>query len=252
MVLDILRLINNLIGKFFTLVIGNIPPEKVIRSDTHVIICVLLYSLLALLLVACNQLHLQFRPKPSKLLPPVKHKGSRCNDQRCHAFLFPGKQEGYRLYGFSKSHIIGKNTPELAGFQCLQPLKAIFLVTAHHALKTVRHLIIRVTDGLEILDHFSECMVPVCVKAFLFLKQLVQVKCPVYRKVDFAFDKFLRRQVHSVHHFLQHLKVLVLKVDKVAILQPVIFFVKLIALQNIQQLFTADILRLNLHVKQTA
>ena len=59
MILDILRLIDDLIGKLLVLIIRDIPPEQIVGCNTHVIFRILLDLFLALLLVACDELDLQ-------------------------------------------------------------------------------------------------------------------------------------------------------------------------------------------------
>ncbi len=95
-------------------------------------------------------------------------------------------------------------------------------------------------------------MIPVCVQPLLLLEQLVQIERAVDRQVDPALDELFRRQMHRIHQFPEHLQIFVLQIDKIAVFQPVIFLVQLVAFQHVEQLLPADVLRVDLQIEQAA
>ncbi len=76
-VLDILRLVDHLVRELPAFIIGYIPSKQIVGGDAHVIVRAVLDLFLPLLLVACDELHLQFRSEPLKLLAPVVHERRR-------------------------------------------------------------------------------------------------------------------------------------------------------------------------------
>ena len=54
------------------------------------------------------------------------------------------------------------------------------------------------------------------------------------------------------HQFCQHFQVLFLEIDKFAAFQLVIFFLQLIAFQDIQKLLAGNIIRGNIQIQEAA
>ena len=54
------------------------------------------------------------------------------------------------------------------------------------------------------------------------------------------------------HQFCQHFQVLLLEIDKFAAFQLVIFFLQLIAFQDIQKLLAGNIIRGNIQIQESA
>ena len=253
MILDILCLVYDLVQELLILIEQDIPFQKVVGCDEHIRLLPGSNDILAFLLISGDQRNLQFRSEPLKFLSPIEDQRGRRHHQGgafC-SLLLCRKQHRDHLQGLAQPHIVCQDPAELPCFQCPKPFKPVFLVITHDPGQAFRFFKIRVLHRLKALDHLSEMAVPLAVHAVVFLQHLIQIKGAVHGQMHFSLHKFLRLEVHGVHHLRQHLQGGIVQIHEGAVLETVIFFLCPVACQDIQQLGLGDIVGRNVQVQKS-
>ena len=238
MVLDILRLINDFIAEFFSLIERGVPAQCIIGSDQDIIPVISSDFFPSLFLAARDHRGRQFRSKPPDLFVPIIHKRGRGDHKRrsAPAFLLRRQQQRNDLKGFPKSHIIRQYTSQIPFLQRTKPFKTVFLIITQDGRKAFRLLELRIIDRLKLFDHFSEMGISFTVQFVILCKHAVQIQRPVQRQMHFPFYHIRRLKRKRRYKFIHCFKRRIIQPDIAPVLQPMIPLLFPVALQKVKQL----------------
>ena len=159
-IFDKLCFINDLVGEGQLLIQFNIPAEQIIGCDENGTFLVVFKHGFSFFYVSGYGINGQFRCKMVDFPFPVVYKGCRADNQCIFVCFLPfnvmGVEKYNHLKGFSKSHIISKNSTKTVLAKGFQPEITGFLVFAQYFLEFLRNFKITVFHCFHISDQFAE------------------------------------------------------------------------------------------------
>ena len=187
MILDILRLVDNLAEKADVFIFCQISFQQLIRSNQNIPALGAMDNFCPLPGRPGHHFYRNAGGKSLKLAVPVKYQRCRGDNQAPSVILrfclqkFR-QQKGYRLQSLSKPHIVRKNAAKSVMAKSFQPHKTVFLVLAQGFLQTCRDLKIIVLHGFHVSYQLFKGSVSYCQQILLFFQLAVQIQSPVFRR----------------------------------------------------------------------
>ena len=138
LVLDILRLIDDLVVEAAVLVFSDVALNEVVGCHQNIVLIIVRDHLSALVLSPRDNLHAERRRETVDLLLPVVEERGRAHNERsrrlfpCHILIVVGEKKRCGLQCFAKPHVIRQNTAEPVLIEHAHPSVADGLIFAEH------------------------------------------------------------------------------------------------------------------------